>query len=196
MPALPPLADDGMRNDIIVFVDKTGQMVKGGWWVLGVALMGLLSSCGSSPAASPIEVTISLSQTRISPGPAVQGEVVVTNTTSQDIATVGCPGEWLQVGLVNKQVNFHATSTLVLCPHPLRLSPGPNRFSISVSTSYQGCSQQGSSANMPHCAGAKDDVVPPLPAGRYTTKVYAVVRGGPRSGVSSAHPVRVTLLAK
>ena len=171
-------------------------MVKRRWWVSAVALIGLLSSCGSSSSASPIEVTISLSRTRIAAGPAVHGEAVVTNTTSHEIATVGCPGEWLQVGLVGRHVTFDATSGLVLCPRSLRLSPGPNRFPISVSTSYQGCSEQGGSTNMPHCAGTKDDVIPPLPAGRYSTTVYAAVRGGPRSGLSSANQVRVTLLVK
>ena len=172
---------------------KTGQMVKGRRWVLAVGLIGL-TSCGSSPVASPIQVKISLSQSRLSPGPAIHGDVVVTNTTTRAIATVGCPGEWLQVGLVSMQVNFDATSSLVGCPHPLHLWPGANRFSISVSTSYQECSQQGSGANMPHCMGARDNEQPPLPAGTYSTKVYLWIRGGPRSGVASAHPVQVTLL--
>lgn len=161
---------------------------------LGVGL-GLSEASATSTAhrvaTSPIKIRITLSETRVRSGTPIKGEAVITNTTFKTITVQTCALDgWLEVGLVNKQITFEPARSLVNCLPSVRLSPGPNRFPLTVSTSYQSCLQLGgqSTVYIPPCTSTG---APALPAGHYTTKVSTY---GLPSGTPAALPISVTLL--
>ena len=160
---------------------------------LGVGL-GLSEASAASTAhrvaTPPIKIRITLSETRVRSGTPIKGEAVITNTTFKTITVQTCALDgWLEVGLVNKQITFEPARLLVGCPPSVQLSPGPNRFPLTVSTSYQSCLQRGgqSTTYIPSCTPTGP---PALPAGHYTTKVFTF---GLPSGTPAALPISVTL---
>ena len=172
-----------------------GALTLGAGLGLGVGL-GLSEASTASTAhrvaTSPIKIRITLSETRVRSGTPIKGEAVITNTTFKTITVQTCALDgWLEVGLVNKQITFEPARSLVNCLPSVRLSPGPNRFPLTVSTSYQSCLQRGgqSTTYIPSCTST--GALPALPAGHYRTKVFTY---GLPSGTPAALPISVTLL--
>ena len=186
----------GQLHDYMVDADQDGLMNKSRWWVFPLAFIGLLAACGSSSAdhpvvTIPIKIQITLAQTRVIAGASINGEAVLTNTTSKAVTVDSCAADgWLEVGLVSKQITFEPATPLIVCPPTIRLSPGPNRFPLTVSTSYESCFQPGGSAttDVPPCTATGP---PAPPAGKYTIKV---ITSGLPLGTSRPQPISVTLL--
>ncbi len=115
-------------------------------------------------------------------GQAIRGTVVLTNTTTREITVGTCAEDgWLAVGLSGRVDSYPFGSLLVACASTVQLAPGANRFPVKVITTYAGCIQPqpagGSSTTplLPWCTVAGS---PPLPEGRYATKVHIVGLAG------------------
>jgi hypothetical protein len=111
---------------------------------------------------------------------------VLTNTTDKKIAVNTCATDgWLAVGLSGKVNSYPFGRFLVGCKPTIRLAPGPNRFAVTVITTYTGCTQPepaGTSAPsppFPTCTVSNGHTnSSPLPAGRYATKFHFVGLNG------------------
>ncbi len=155
------------------------------WLLLSAAGILILAACSTNSASqptptSPVTIHISLDQTRVAAGTSINGQAVLTNTTSKSITVEQCAWDgWLWVGLENNRIQFKPAVETVACAPTVRLVPGANRFPITVMTTYQICTQSGgrSTTNVPPCSGTSG--MPLLPAGTYKTKV--VVSGLPSS---------------
>jgi len=100
------------------------------------------------------------------------GTVLLTNTTHQTITVNTCATNgWLQVGLKGHGFAYQACSLLILCPPSIRLVPGANRFSVTVLTSYESCSQPEGKSLTPTPKCISNHGLPPLPSGKYSTTV-------------------------
>jgi len=155
-------------------------------WVAALGL-ALLASVGYAPLVGaseshpvPVTVHITLAKHRVVSGNPIDGTVVFTNTTSRKIAVNACAIDgWLAVGLTGPVNSYPFGSLLVACPPTIRLAPGKNRFRVYVITTYVGCTQPQPSGTPPSiwpiCVEANGRVSPPpLPAGRYVTKLHVV----------------------
>jgi hypothetical protein len=164
------------------------------WLLPALGVVGL-SGCGSASTVrsiptAPVEIHISLDQTRVDGGTALRGQATLTNSTSKSVLVQQCALDgWLFVGLTNRKFSFNPGSPLIACAPSIRLHPGSNRFPITVATTYQECVQPGgqSTTYAPPCVHAKP---PPLPAGSYTTKV---VTYGLPARTSTSRPIKVTV---
>jgi len=143
-------------------------------------------------ASAPVEIRLVLDRTRLTAGTAIHGEALLTNTTGNSITVNTCAANgWLWVGLTNEKVGYNPANPLILCRPTVRLSPGLNRFSISISTDFQGCTRTTSEATpqLPSCTPKGD--LPPLPSGLYFTKI---VTAGLPKGTRLLSAIKVTLL--
>ena len=155
---------------------------------LGVAILALTSSLPLAAAGAsgtpPIRVHVTLDARHVIAGDPIEGTVELTNTTHKDIIVKTCAANgWLAVGLSGQVDSLPFGSFLVGCRSTIRLTPGANRFPVTVITTYTGCTQPqptGTPATlMPVCVIADGHLSqPPLPAGRYSTKLHVVGLGG------------------
>jgi len=157
---------------------------------------GAKGSAKGQVTKAPITIRIKLDKTRVVAGVPIKGTAVLTNTGSKGILVQQCAIDgWLAVGLANKAIRFSPGFSLVGCQPSVVLGPGPNRFPVTVLTTYQSCLQPGgqSTTFIPKCVSivASSNPLPPLPAGRYSTKVITL--GLPQLAAVSG-PVAVTLL--
>ena len=113
-------------------------------------------------------------------GQPITGTVVLTNRTDRSITVNTCATNgWLAVGLSGQVDSYPFGSLLVTCPPSVRLEPGVNRFPVTVITTYASCVQPQPAgtpwAPVPTCTASNGRLTkPPLPEGRYSTKVYVV----------------------
>jgi hypothetical protein len=174
------------------------MMIKILRWAVPIACVGTV--CAANPTgASPksrasVTVHISLASQRVVSGTPIKGTAILTNTTKKPITVETCAANgWLEVGLVNRTISFNPAFTLIGCAPSIVLHPGANRFAVKVLTTYQSCLQSGgqSTSYTPRClpTSSGSDRLPPLPAGRYSTKTVTVGL----HNVSAAN-VTVTLL--
>jgi hypothetical protein len=174
---------------------------------LGLATLGLvtLGLTGYAPLAGasgsqapPIRAHIALSTPRVVAGHPIKGTVVLTNTTHKEITVNTCATNgWLAVGLSGPVNSYPFGSFEVGCAPSIRLAPGTNRFPVTVITTYAGCAQPrpgGSPGTaLPFCTESNGHVSsPPLPAGRYSTKLHVV---GLTGLTQTPNQVVVTLFA-
>lgn len=141
---------------------------------------------------SPIKVHLALHKDHVVAGQSIRGTVLLTNPTSRTITVKSCAKDgWLQVGLKGHGYTYGAISLLIGCPPSIRLTPGANRFSVTVLTRYQGCLQPGGQSVAPihKCTPSGP---PALPSGKYSTIID--ITGIPLSQIQAARPVTVTLL--
>ena len=127
----------------------------------------------------PVTIRIQLDQARVVAGTPIKGTAVLTNNGSKALLVHQCATDgWLAVGLANKAIQFSPAFAAVACRPTVVLAPGPNRFPVKVSTSYGSCLQPGGQSVIfiPKCVPAtvSADPLPPLPAGRYSTKVVTM----------------------
>ncbi len=150
------------------------------------------AASGRHPTAQiDLDVVVVLERTTSQAGPPILGEVIATNHTGHTLRLGNCGG-WIQVGLVNGQINAMPTIILPACP-PATLQPGTTRIPISVITRYSGCTQsQHPTQQFPACLKSSRDVMPPLPPGTYTTE--ADINAPPDIRISPPLPIKVTLL--
>ena len=133
---------------------------------------------------APVTVHINLAQHRVVSGHPIDGTVVLTNTTNRKITVNTCATNgWLAVGLSGRVNSYPFGSSLVACSPTIRLAPGKNRFEVHVITTYVGCVQPQPSGTPPAPVPICDEdngrlSQPPLPAGRYVTKLHVVGLGG------------------
>jgi hypothetical protein len=149
---------------------------------LVIGFMGVANA--STSAKSPISVRVTLSRTEVVAGRSIRGEAVLTNSGTKTVLVQACAYDgWLFVGLANKQISYSPAIATVACMPSVRLTPGINRFSITVVTTYQECGGTTS----PRCpkSGA-----PALPKGKYHTEVKIL---GLPSGTQKLSPISVTL---
>jgi PASTA domain len=173
------LANPSHRTRVIIQVMRRGPGVATGLALCALFVTTLTAAAAASEStAAPIKVRLSLVQTRVVAGQRIKGSVVLTNTTNRVITVNTCAADgWLEVGLSGRVNSLPFGSLMMACPPSLRLRPGLNRFGVTVITTYAGCTQpqpDGSSSAtplMPWCTVAGQ---PPLPAGRYVTKVHLV----------------------
>jgi len=159
-------------------------MIKSLRWTVPIACAGALgvaSAAEGSPKPRPsVTVHVSLATRRAVAGTPIKGTAILTNTTKTPITVETCAANgWLRVGLVNRTIGFNPAFTLIGCAPSVVLRPGVNRFPITVLTRYQSCLQPGgqSITPVPPCLPASSpglNALPPLPAGRYSTKTVTV----------------------
>ena len=142
---------------------------------------GASGSAKGGTAKSPITIRVKLDQTRVVAGVPIKGTAVLTNSGSQRMLVQQCAIDgWLDVGVANKTTPYSPGHFLVACPPSVVLRPGPNRFPVTVLTTYESCLQPGgqSVVFVPKCLAPEQTgtptVLPPLPPGRYSTKVVTV----------------------
>jgi hypothetical protein len=135
-----------------------------------------LAGASGSPGP-PITTRVILTTHRVVAGHPIKGTVVLTNTTRKQITVNTCALDgWLRVGLHGKVDSYPFGSFAVGCAPTVRLAPGANRFPVTVITTYASCTQPepGGSplTNQQPCTESNGHMSqPPLPAGRYSTKV-------------------------
>lgn len=141
---------------------------------------------------APVEIQLVLDRTQVTAGTLIRGEVLLTNTTGRTITVGTCAADgWLSVGLTNHEVSYEPLSPLIACAPTVRLSPGLNRFPITISSDFQGCTRNSSQATplLPVCTSNGDA---PLPAGQYLTRIVTM---GLPAGTRLPSAIKVTLLA-
>jgi hypothetical protein len=128
------------------------------------------------PKAAAFLLELKLPGTRFpADGTSIHAELLAINNTDHAIAKhyANCD-PFAQVGLSAGYVRFDGTmSGDVLCSPAATLRPGVTHIPVTIATTYQGC-QQGrlpGTRQMPHCMGAGDSTLPPLPPGRYRVNV-------------------------
>ena len=166
---------------VIIPVMRRGTLVGLAMSAFTLASFTATAAAGGLPSR-PIKVRVTLVQHRAVAGQAILGTVVLTNTTPRAITVGTCATDgWLAVGLSGRVDSYPFGHFMVGCAPTVRLAPGANRFSVTVITTYAGCVQPepagGSSPTplVPWCALAG---LPPLPGGRYVTKVDLVGLSG------------------
>jgi len=156
-------------------------------------ILGSLRPSSSSSRPSPVEIRLVLSTTQLVPGTPIRGEALLTNTTGRTITVNTCAADgWLFVRLTNNRVNYEPLRLMMACSPTVHLRPGVNRFSVSISTRFQGCTETRSEATPQLPACIPPETMPPLPAGKYSIRV---VTFGLPPGTQLPSPIRVTLLA-
>jgi len=174
------------------------RRVRSAWLVVATAAGLALAACGTTGTAATkgsshrVTVSISLQRHRVTSGSSIRGVVTLMNHTSEAIRVEACARDgWLDVAISPPVIGPQTAPMVVGCRSIVRLSPGPNRFAIRLSTTYQRCTPRGAGAattGEPVCGPAG---APALPAGRYATRV--VLLGLP-AGTSEPRPTTVTLL--
>ena len=160
-----------------------GRLRRGLWIALvSLAFAGFAPVAGASKSPlPPIKVHVSLLTQEVIAGHVIKGTVVLRNTSDKAITVDTCAIDgWLAVGLSGKVNSYPFGHYAVGCAPSVRLEPGSNRFPVRVVTTYASCTQpepSGSSPSplSPNCTVSHGQMSPPpLPAGRYLTKVDIV----------------------
>ncbi len=150
------------------------------------ALVILSAACGAPRAGAsgstdpPITTHVTLTTHRVVAGHPIKGTVVLTNTTMKEITVNTCAIDgWLQVGLHGKVDSYPFLTFSVACAPTVRLAPGRNKFPVTVITTYASCTQPEPAGSpltlLPPCTESNGRLgSPPLPAGRYVTKLHLV----------------------
>jgi hypothetical protein len=156
-------------------------------------ILGSFRPSSASRSPSPVEIRLVLSATQVVAGTPIRAEALLTNTTGRTITVNTCAADgWLFVGLTNNRVRYDALRLMMACRPTVHLRPGVNRFAVSISTRFQGCTETLSEATPQLPACIPPETMPPLPVGKYTTKV---VTFGLPHGTQLPSPITVTLLA-
>ena len=156
-------------------------------------ILGSLRPSSASSRPSPVEIRLVLSTTQVVAGTPIRGEALLTNTTGRTITVNTCAADgWLFVGLTNNHVSYDPLRLMMACSPTVHLRPGVNRFAVSISTGFQGCTETLTEATPQLPACLPPETMPPLPVGKYTTKV---VTFGLPPGTQLPSPIKVTLLA-
>jgi hypothetical protein len=181
--------------------------VRFGVLIAFVLLFGWVGVAGASTSARPpIKVHLTLTQSQVVSGQPITGTVELTNTTDKSVTVNTCATNgWLAVGLSGQVDSYPFGSLLVACPPSIRLVPGANRFPVTLITTYASCVQPQPAgtawAPVPTCKVSNRRLTkPPLPAGRYSTKLHIVGLTGltqapNRVVVSLAAPAKPPALA-
>lgn len=173
--------------------------VRSGVLIAVALLFGSVGVAGASTSSRPpIKVHLTLTQTHVVAGQPIKGTVMLTNGSDRSITVNSCATNgWLAVGLSGQVDSYPFGSLLVACPPSVRLAPGANRFPITVITTYTSCVQPQPAgtpwAPVPTCTVSNGRLTkPPLPAGKYSTKLHIV---GLTGLTQSPNPVVVSLTA-
>lgn len=168
----------------------------------GVTVSPGPSTTGQAPTSYALTARIALNTDRTAAGSPIDGTITFTNQTGHPIAVNSCSPTWtpeVLVGLTNATIPFMDPTAQSLavgraCGGTSLVPMGRSTFPIDIRTTYQVCSQQTTSypgvAWSPPCLGSSNDIIPPLPAGQYTTKTYL---WGVPDGTETPPPISVTL---
>jgi PASTA domain len=149
-----------------------------------IALDLVPQNVGADPSSATIKVHLSLTKHQVVAGQPIKGTVVLINTGAKERTVNTCAEDgWLAVGLSGDVNSYPFGSFEVKCAPSVRLAPGANRFPVTVLTTYVECTQPqpGDSSVTPDpiCTVSDGHVgPPPLPAGRYSTKIHLVGLSG------------------
>jgi hypothetical protein len=139
-------------------------------------------SAGGSVAPRAIRVHVSLDRLQAVSGRPINGSIVLTNMTNADLTVESCAANgWLSVGLHGPVDSYPFSHTAIRCAPTVRLVPGPNRFPITVITTYAACTEaepSGGAAPTRTAPACTESGLPPLPGGEYSTKVDIVGLNG------------------
>ena len=144
----------------------------------------------SGPVQTSLSVAISLSANQGRAGQSIPGTASITNSSGRSIQVTACSrSDLILVGLANERVHFEPIIPAIACTRKIPLAPGVTSVPITILTSYMSCAQvpAGVTKDNPPCAPTG---MPPLPPGRYTTKVYL---WGLPSGTALPTPTTVIL---
>lgn len=188
--------DDNRRQRVrlVVVVSVAVMMLAG--------TLAIIASQGSVPRlhtsddhrktgqGAPLTIQIELVGYRVRAGDQIRGKALIDNTTGKKLTVKACAADgWLIVGLTNSHVRFDAVSPGIACKPSVQLKPGLNPFPITISTRYVACTERSRpTVQLPLCTSSR---MPPLPPGRYITKLITV---GLPAGTQLPSPIRVTLL--
>ena len=127
------------------------------------------------PKPAPFRLELKLPGTRFpADGTPIHAELLAINNTGSPIGLrhAGC-GSLVHVGLSGGYVHFDGGMRLAnICAVP-PFRPGVTHIPVTIATTYQGC-QQGrlpGTRQLPHCMGAADSTLPPIPPGRYLVDI-------------------------
>lgn len=149
----------------------------------------------NAPGRDAFRVRISLDQQTLPAlGRPIPGYVIVDNDTGGPVLVGGPCAGWIQVGLTNQRIPFSPVWSAVAC-RPDKLRPGRTRQRITVQTTYRACLGTGGRSaggeRLPDCIGTRRDLMPPLPPGRYLTRI-AFLGLGHRPNLSAPLVVYLT----
>jgi hypothetical protein len=145
--------------------------------VAGIALVAGCSSQApqSSKVIAPVSIRVELDRKTVTAGTPIQGSVVATNNTHRPITIQNgkCQVDAeLAVGLINAEVSFYPAFDASACQPHGSLEPGSSRYKVTIYTTYLGCSPTAADSSDPHpIICTSKGTPPPLPTGRYETKV-------------------------
>ena len=144
-----------------------------------------VASCGGG---GRITDRLVLDSTQVRAGQAIQGTLLVDNSGSPidltELATIELhPGDTrtarltecrpaVAVGLSNRDVTQEPAFAFSCSPLHFSIVHGTTRIPVTVTTTYLGCQQLGDVGITPGGVACRNgDQPPPLPAGRYRTRV-------------------------
>jgi hypothetical protein len=133
----------------------------------------------------PLSVHILLRETTVPAGTPIKGVAIVRNATGHRLVIVDCNGTWLQVGLTSATVRY--LFTWAHCLTFTTVPAGTTHVPIRVATTYGGCARMAV-GDLPACLRTTHGP-PPLPPGRYVTKVVTLAPKGVR--IPAPPPIRV-----
>jgi hypothetical protein len=119
-------------------------------------------------------------------------ELVVVNGLGRPFIVPDVCNGWLEAGLASATITFGETSLDVGCAGQT-VPVGATRLQRTISTSYEGCSQNPDgpfTANSPACLPHGTDPIPPLPAGNYRLQLYTT--NIPHAVIANAVTVTLT----
>jgi hypothetical protein len=142
------------------------------------------------PADKGLSDQVRLRDTRAKAGAVIGGNLVVTNRNRYPVALLyhGCRPAY-GIDLTNGAAGSSQLFLLPCNPHPLVITPGTNKFRVSLVTSYNDCVPAGVPLQASRrCLGRDGTTPPPLPPGKYWMVLVGVDLALPPSP-----PVLVTL---
>ena len=119
----------------------------------------------SSPAGTSVRSGLHLDATKVQTGGRITGWITVENLTGRPLVTFGCG--LFAVLLANQ--TYHPEPNWASCLQKITIPTGDSTYPVTVTASYQMCTQGSSSATVPACGPFG---TPGLPAGMYQATSY------------------------
>jgi hypothetical protein len=143
---------------------------------------------GAERHSWPVSGRIELAAGTVRAGTTIGAKLVLDNHTGRSLKLMrGCKGQYFEVAVGNARIPADVVWATSACDDHWVLKAGTNIYKTKVLTTYNHCSQQRHHRAMPtdpNCLGPARDVMPRLPPGRYTAKLFT-------SG-KTAKPLHVT----
>ena len=151
----------------------------------GLVFVLALAGCGGSAAKTEpsLSASLVLSTRTVRAGGELSGRITVENNTGHSLRTVGCGGIF-QVLLTSK--TYKPSPIVPTCAKVFTIPRGRSSYPVTVSASYNRCSQSGPIGTIPSCTPTG---TAPLPPGEYEATTF---ESGDAVPLPALVPVRVT----